>query len=243
MLDSIFNRSKFWRPISIASGCSDHIIDLPARNIEGFAPILNAEPNSINSNPDVSRCISALHQHGRPLTICRLIISIIIDAINRVSFGRPKLHISKKILETIQPAFTYLNSAPTIAMILRRIRIAASIFHLGPNTPFSRIALTMKIGSSQPVYSQRGSRTFASQATTTKRALADIGCGDYSPVSAVTLAFPHSISRFWSYGSLKNNQSAMTLASKIKGSRHLIFPFLSVAIHDKCRYIGREVNA
>jgi len=237
MSDSSLNRRKFgWLAIS----GTNHLVWFPARNIQSLAPILNAQSNPINLNPDVRGCISALNQHSRPLAIAGLVISIVINAINRVTLGWSKPHIRKKVFKNL-PAITYLDSTTAVSAVFWSIRVATSVSHFGPYIPLRRMTLPMEVLSPESINPKHGCSALTSQATAAKSGLSDV-CGGYNAsISAVAQTFPHCITGFRCNSSFKNNKATMALVSKIESNRHE-FLQLIIANTVKLGYIGSEVN-
>ena len=71
------------------------------------------------------------------MTIARLVISIVIDSINRMLSRRPFAHISEKIGERL-PSRANPNTSPTIVFIVFLRRVTASSEHRCPNAIFRR---------------------------------------------------------------------------------------------------------
>jgi hypothetical protein len=69
----------------------------------------------------------------RPTTITRLIIAVIIDAVNAMVHGRSMSHIAQKSFETILPLLTYHDSTSAISRIDATSRIEASLDDALPN--------------------------------------------------------------------------------------------------------------
>lgn len=81
--------------------------------------------------------ISNLLACSSPPTIARLIITVIINPVNRMSGSWSKSHISYKVIKT-QPTFTDLYPSATVIFIANIIDIVTASFHIRPHHIFRR---------------------------------------------------------------------------------------------------------
>ena len=66
-----------------------------------------------------------------PSAITRLVMAIAVNAVNGQSC-RSFAHIGNEICKRMPPTFANLNAAPTIAVIVRSLRIVTSTTHVDP---------------------------------------------------------------------------------------------------------------
>ncbi len=182
-------QSGFYRAIDWQFSVThpDHFIGLPSGNIQSDTPILDAQRFTINRNPSIGGSVSSLSGHSRPTTIVWFIIPVVIDPVDRISFGRALSHIGKEVLELL-PSLADLDASISIPMILCVIWIRAPIFHLGPDIPFSCATLSMEIGTLKAVGLQHLRAVLTRHATAAKLCLTEIGSGSNRRPSAVAMA-------------------------------------------------------
>lgn len=88
-----------------------------------------------------------------PSTIRRLIISIIIDSVNRMPNGWSLSHIGKKIFKRGRPSFAHRDSSTSIAMIRTAFCITTASDHVLPNNIFIRsLSLRPRTMSSRRIF-------------------------------------------------------------------------------------------
>lgn len=68
-----------------------------------------------------------------PLAIARLVISVIVNSLQRQPF-RALAHIFKKETERFKPPFTNANPSPTVTVIRWVVGILGSVFHVAPGS-------------------------------------------------------------------------------------------------------------
>ena len=84
-----------------------------------------------------SLIITLLNVH-RPTTVTRFVISVVVDALDRMFFRRFATHIFEKIWKRIDPFLTHFNSTPAISSEEFGFGIGASFFHSRPCSIFRR---------------------------------------------------------------------------------------------------------
>jgi hypothetical protein len=83
--------------------------------------------------------IFILFTQRSPTTIARLVITVVVNTVNRPPFGF-FAHIGKKVFKSV-PSFANLNAAFTVMAISGMTRISASIKHRAPYSINFRICL------------------------------------------------------------------------------------------------------
>src|SRR5581483_4016810 len=72
---------------------------------------------------------------GRPAAVARLVVAVVVDALNRHAFGAfwTRTHVVRKIFKTGIPSLTNLDAAAAVVSVAPVLRVAASGPHLSPN--------------------------------------------------------------------------------------------------------------
>ena len=60
-----------------------------------------------------ARVVALLSMRG-PTAIARLIVAVVIDAINRVALGRPNAHVGDEVFEAVAPSVAYDDASTTV---------------------------------------------------------------------------------------------------------------------------------
>lgn len=109
---------------------------LPERhrsNSDFSSPVSGDHSSAFELNMPILARVSSLLSFRRPPTILWLIVAVIINAVNRKTFGaRP--HVGVEGGERISPSFTNCNSSVSIIFIGRIIGIFASLNHSYPHS-------------------------------------------------------------------------------------------------------------
>ena len=106
-------------------------------------PVCQAEGFSIMRQQNVAPLISSLFATRCPSAISGFVISIIVDAVNRMLEARSWTHIGYEILERIFPSGTHSDSTAAVSGEVERIRIKAPSLHQAPNAVFRSFRSTM----------------------------------------------------------------------------------------------------
>lgn len=77
-------------------------------------PVLKALGNPVNSNHPVSSGVSSLFLLCSPSAVLWAVVSIVVDAVNRVLGRWPRPHVLDKCLKRVSPSFTDLDATPTV---------------------------------------------------------------------------------------------------------------------------------
>lgn len=235
MANGVFNVGKFgWAAIA----CPDHFARLPKRDVQGLAPISQTELNSIDNDPTISRSITGLSLTGRPMTVGGLVIPIIVSSIKRKFLGRSFPHIRKKVLKAGVPTLAYLNASSSITVKFWVVGIITSLFHTRPNPPLRFLTFAMKARTGKCIGPENNGCCLTSETATAKRCFSDISGGGDCGTSAITLTFPHGISRARRDYFAQHHKSSMSLALKVKSFRHSISPIL--ILQNQNGVIGKE---
>lgn len=221
MLDGHFDGCEFGRFIAPRSSLSYHLVRFPARDVEVRNPVRGAERYPINGYKLGFGCIPKLDRWGGPTAVARLVIAIVIFAVERVTRRGSRPHIIQKILKTIQPSLAYGDASATISVIFWVVGVRAAILHLGPDAPLHGIAFAVEMLAGQPIIANDPSRSLASQASATEfsfpKTIGD-GQGD---AAAITHALPHGAVRAGSNNPLFSNQPSKSLPRNLQRFRHI----------------------
>lgn len=91
----------------------------------------------------ISSLVSVLLLFCCPLYVARFVVSVVIDAFNRMLWARTQAHILKKEIERTIPLRVNRNTPPSIVLINRDRRIVASFSHASPRLIFNRLGSTV----------------------------------------------------------------------------------------------------
>jgi len=106
---------------------------------EKSAPLCQCFCLSLISNKFIKPTVVVLLLLCCPTTISRLIVTIIVYAVNAVLWSWSMPHIGKKVFK-LMPAFADRNTATAVMFVGRRFFIATSLYHSVPN-PVNRSAI------------------------------------------------------------------------------------------------------
>jgi hypothetical protein len=70
-----------------------------------------------------------------PLAIAGFVVSVVVDALDRVLRTRPESHVNREILVSV-PAFANSDSAPSVSGVTAVVRIETSLPHVEPRAVF-----------------------------------------------------------------------------------------------------------
>lgn len=118
------SQSSFYCPSSLES-----IEQRMNSNSEMSSPFGNSHFLSVKFDQSRARPISCIFVTGRPSAIAWLIVSIIVNSINRVFSTWPWANICFKFLKAVSPLVANRDSSGTVANICRMIFVVASTFH------------------------------------------------------------------------------------------------------------------
>jgi hypothetical protein len=112
--------------------------------------------------------IKPLFMVGRPAAVTRLIVTVVVDAIQRHVI-RTFAHVSEKVAEAVWslPPFTYLDAAPAIGLPEFVLGVRASCSHPTPSLPHCRPLADLsvpvtKVSLTSPLVHQAAARLYSS---------------------------------------------------------------------------------
>ncbi len=122
----------FWRPSS-----AQPAKDTPEFNAKASRPLFSSQ-----CFPECRYGLSGSPVHGlllagSPSAVSRLIVAVVVDALNRVIPRRSIAHVSEEGMEVDAPSLTHLNAAASITMETRYFGIVAALFHAAPCRVFN----------------------------------------------------------------------------------------------------------
>lgn len=121
-------------------------------NSSMYGPVFSNHSDTHEFNPYIRATVPILSVSRNPFAICWRVITIVICAIQAISF-RSWTHICHKVSETLSfwrlklPAFADLNTSASISMKLRRIGYIASCKHVS----IEPVKLDIEFGGSHVV--------------------------------------------------------------------------------------------
>lgn len=78
-----------------------------------------------------------LLKRGSPADVARLVVPVVVDAIDRVLTGRTRTDVLKERLKRLAPFVTYTNTATAVVLVAGGVWIAAAVFHQRPDSVLS----------------------------------------------------------------------------------------------------------
>lgn len=152
------------------------------------------------------RAITVLLGDGRPPTITRFIIAVVVDTVKGKILVGALTHVCQEIYVRVSPSVANLYTASAIVVKVIVARIRASLNHILPDTVLTRPRLSM-FGTG-----------FRSQATARPRIPTLERVSDnISKISAFTLAYPFNVHSHFKLceRSFKNRPSTVNIARQI----------------------------
>lgn len=126
-----------------------HSLHRPASlNAVGYSGVVNAYSTrpfpkakrlAVECNQTSSAIVVSLLCSGGPFAVVLAIAKIVLDSFERVLWGRSRPHVAVERLE-IKPFRTNRNAPPSVAVVTRMIRVAASVVHVMPCATFGCMA-------------------------------------------------------------------------------------------------------
>lgn len=157
--------------------------------------------------------IQALFLTSRPFHVARLVIAVIVNALDGMAFGRLTSNSIKKCLKGLKPFLADGNASTTVVLVALAVWVKTTAFHLQPAAVFRRILAASTLAMSNRSSWMTLFRQFSSKATTTV-GMHQLIPAENSKRPAVTTAVPHSISRF-DFGSFKDYPSTEALSDAV----------------------------
>lgn len=96
------------------------------------SPVSDTEALAVEVNqPDISLVVG-LFKPGGPSAVFGAIWSVVIDAINRMFWGRPQSHVSQKVWERVTPPVAHRNASGSVLMPRFVGHVLATGFQVNP---------------------------------------------------------------------------------------------------------------
>ncbi len=131
-------QGSFHAPTCIDSGLKSLESESSSRG-----PISHCQGFSVVRQPDIASAVPRLLMKRRPATIPRLIVSGVVDPIQRMAIARLWSHVGQKVRKRSAPSFAHLNSTGTVVAIIGIVRRMASIFGFLPTVIFTSLVAAM----------------------------------------------------------------------------------------------------
>ncbi len=154
----------------------------------------------IGKQPDFSRVLS-LFQFCSPAAISRLVIAVIVNAINCCFRKRLRPHVLKEVNKRIEPSLTNSYSSTAIDFVVGSLWVVAPPLHFLPGRVLARLAHSVSVSA---MATARLGGSFAEFATSHS-----------GNVSAFTVAVPARIARLSLASVTKNSQFSVDFASLV----------------------------
>lgn len=181
------------------------------RQFHAFRYRCNRQDFAIKDNASGAARVPRLGFMGRPNTVLRAIVAIIVDTLKRALLGA-WAHVCKKPLEVISPFITYDDAAATIVLVVRGISDVTARLHVLPRLVFSTDTRISRMAMARPC-------SLAMQAPTTPGMVHPqaIGANDYY-CSAIASTTPPNWAGAWN--TLQCDQPGEANARQVHEWRH-----------------------
>lgn len=147
----------------------------------------------------------------RPSAITRLIVAVVINAIDRVTRAWLAAQIIKKCLERVTPPIAHRNTSSAVAMPVLMVSILASLNHSGPCLVFASALTNLRLSMPHP----RTTPTAFRFTATKIRGL------DLRGLAAIAMTYPRAFSAFV-LSQMKRNEPTKAPAGEIYRCWHLL---------------------
>lgn len=152
----------------------------------------------------------------RPSTVARLIVAVIVDAVQRRPFGASP-HVRQKRFERSSPSLAHFNPTATVVCVCDMRRVFASLLHGRPGVVFPRRVVARMISVNRVPCRNKLSLQASAASTDSVQKLAAF---DTSNCSAAASAFPQGASPLCRAISRNDDPSPKRLAGDVYGMPH-----------------------
>lgn len=161
--------------------------DSRRRSAQMLRPVNETHCVSVVSEHSGGAPIPGLLGAGSPSAVARLIVAVIVDALDRVRWRRLPAHVGKEVRVIVQPAVTDGNTSASVPLKSAGRLVVAPANHIRPADVFGR-----ELSASRRAVGRRsGPRKFSLQASTTSRRSAlEVVRSSQALRAAGTLAVP-----------------------------------------------------
>ena len=152
------------RPQLKASGRRHGCLDVPSKFVDALVnntpiervftcPISQRFRFAAPRDQDRIAVIVGLLNRCRPTNIARLVIPVVVDAIDRVFTARPRSHISQEVHEVVAPRRGHLDAAAAIVLPRRIVWITAALFCVMPSSIYGSAAHAVRLTTRPGLFS------------------------------------------------------------------------------------------
>lgn len=190
--------------------------------IKASAPFGQAQGFSVVRNELGVPSVLVLCGAVSPSAVARLIVAVIVDAVNRVIAFGARPHIFKEAAKRLKPSVTHGNATPTVVLIVRLVRVIATIFHACPTFILRHCSPVRSIERSSFLISQNGNLAVVTPARCCVFR-SQLGRSNSNAVTTVTLAKPSLSSVFTALTrdartESENSKTAKSLTRQVKAN-------------------------
>lgn len=182
------------------------------------SPLLNRHGFTIELNKQrwgFLASVICLLRTSRPSAVAWFIVSVVVDAVNRIIKAGAFAHVIAKCFERIKPSIAYCNSTFSVAFKAGCQRAKASIFHAMPRTISRRIGFPVRDAAfSRDVYGKAPTTS----ATLANRLITQVGTGPKTFVAARAQTVPDYEVLGVSARERNDGESAESLPSEVENS-------------------------
>lgn len=111
---------------------SDTPLEVGWVHIEEFGPIGNGPRLTFKGDEMIPASVAHLFMACRPSAIAGFVVTVVVDAVNRMLFARPQTDIRQKIRERCEPSGANTNASTTVVLEVLERWISASTLNVAP---------------------------------------------------------------------------------------------------------------
>lgn len=128
----IFRDRRFERSVDAPTETNDALAECLVWQACAFGPLPKRELFAVVFVTSNAASIQALFERCRPAHILRLVVAVVVDAIDAVRRAWAWAYIVSESRERFQPGIAYDDASSTVILVLGRVRAVAAFFHCAP---------------------------------------------------------------------------------------------------------------
>jgi hypothetical protein len=165
--------------------------------------------------------VERLLASGRPATVARFVVSVIVDAVNGVVGGRTRPHISQERGEVIAPAVAHGDASPAVIRPALDVRVVTAVLEADPGRVFHGLPLAA-VGAAVAMLRKRGRHKFVATTPAGRNSNSlQIASANGPFAAAVATTDPVSVPPGYS-SAVQNYEAAVSVATQISETHEAI---------------------
>lgn len=186
--------------------------------------LLNRHSFAVNFDEPISAAIIGLLFNSCPAAVPRLVVTVVINAINFMRQGRPTAHVCIKAFKCL-PLLADSYAAAAVVWVASRIRIIATAFHTCPRVVFR--------GAEHAVAAISQRRPIGGKTPATSSGFDESSGAHGSHSTAITATYPHAVGAVSQCALLDNDKAPEAFARFKPENNHK-------KVYQKHGLVGRE---